>query len=237
MLRMISPKAVIVSNLALWLFIAAGMIFVMALYYAALTMAADGASGSADIWAQMKSSSAIVYLTAFTSIIAASLAGYISARMAPQAKLLNGALSTSAWLLLTAYLKIWGSSRGSGSHVDIPFVLSFLTSYGIVIPALAGAYLGRLQASASRSASQPMPVAAPPMRREITAVSSGSASPQTRRRTYAGAGLGTFIFIISELLLNKHEQNVLFVGLLLVIALIIAAALIAKTLNGPWPRR
>jgi hypothetical protein len=235
---MISPKAMIISNLALWLLIAVGMVFAMVFYYAALTMAADGASGSADIWAQMKSSSAILYLTAFTSIIAASLAGYIAARMAPQAKLLNGVLSTSAWLLLTVYLKIWGSGGDSESHVDIPFVLSFLTSYGMVIPALAGAHLGTLRASTGRLAGQPMPAAAMPMppQREMAAASNESAPNRARRRTYAGAGLGTFIFIISEFLLTKHEQNVLFIALLVLIGLMIAAAWVAKALKGPRSR-
>jgi hypothetical protein len=237
MLRMISPKALIVSNLALWLFVIVGMIFAMALYYAGLTMASDGVSNSADIWAEMKSSSAVIYLTAFTSIIAAGLAGYISARMAARAKLLNGALSISTWLLLIVYFAIRGSSRSSEIHVHVPFMLNFLTSYGIVIPALAGAYLGQLQASVSRSADELMPAAATPMPpHEMATVPSGSAPNQTKRRTYAGAGLGTFIFIISQLLLTKHEQNVLFVGLLVVIALTIAAAWVAKTLKGTRPR-
>lgn len=232
MLRMISLKALIFSNLAHWLFIVVGMIFAMALYYAGATVASDGTSSSKVIFDQVRSSATLAYLTAFTAIIASSLAGYIGARMAPHAKLLNGALSISLWFIFDIYVTIGGI--GGDSHVHIPFLLDFLTSHGAVIPALAGAYLGRLQVSARHSAGQLMPATTTPLppRHETPAVPNGSAAPQAKRRSYAGAGLGTFIFIISQLLLNKHEQSVLFIGLLVVIGLMIAAAWVVKTLKG-----
>jgi hypothetical protein len=232
MFRMISLKALIVSNLAHWLFIVVGIIFAMVLYYAGATVASEGTSSSKVILDQVRSSAGLAYLTAFMTIIASSLAGYIGARMAPHAKLLNGALSISLWFIFDIYVKIGGI--GGDSQVHIPFLLDFLTSHGAVIPALAGAYLGQLQVSAGHSAGQLMPANATPIppRHETAALPNRSAAPQAKRRTYAGAGLGTFIFIISELLLNKHEQNVLFIGLLVVIALMIAAAWVVKMLKG-----
>jgi hypothetical protein len=237
MLRMISPKALIVSNLAHWLFIVVGMILAMVLYYAGVTLASDGTASSKVISDQVRSSAALAYVTAFMTIIASSLAGYIGARMAPQAKLLNGALSISLWFIFDIYVSIRGI--GGDSHVHIPFLLDFLTSHGAVIPALAGAYLGKLQASAQPSAAgQPIPAAATPMppQREMAAVPSGAAPTQAKRRTYAGAGIGTFIFIVSQLLLSKHEQNFLFIGLLVVIGLMIATAWVVKTLKGARSR-
>jgi hypothetical protein len=228
----ISLKALIVSNVCDWLFVAFGMITLMVVYYAGLTVASDGAANSHAILEQMRASSTLLIFTAFTTIVAAGLAAYIGARMAPEAKILNGTLAISLWLLFDVCTNIKGG--GGSSKVHIPLVLDFLTSYGIVVPALAGAYLGSLRANADPLGGQirTAPEISEPRAATLAPVA-GSASSQTKRRlSYGGTGLGTFIFIASQFLLNKHEQNILFIGLLAVIAVMVAAAFAVKMLKN-----
>ena len=231
----ISLKALVVSNVSLWVFVALGMIILMVLYYAGLTIASDGTSNHTVIFSQMRESSTFLIFTAFTSILAAGLAGYIGATIAPQTKLLNGVLSISLWLLFDFYTKIKGI--GGESKVHLPFVLNFLTSYGIVIPALAGAYLGSLKDSTSSSRDQVRTSAPMEMPQSHGAgPATGSVSTQAKRRlTYGGSGLGTFIFVASQFLLNKHERNILFIGLLALIAVMVVAAFAVKMLKNSRP--
>jgi hypothetical protein len=227
MLRTISLKALIVSNIAHWLFLAGGMICVMALYYAGLTIESDGTSSSAVIWAQMKSSPALIYLTALSSVIAPIPAGYIAAKIARHAKLLNGALSTSAWLLFDLYIAICGT--GGGSEFHIPYLLDFLTSYGVVIPALAGAYVAQIRASLSAGRAE---ARAPTgiQQREGAMAPTGS-TPTKSRMTRPGGGLVIFIFIISQILLTKHERNVMLFALIALIAFLLVATFVSKAVK------
>jgi hypothetical protein len=230
----ISLKALIVSNIAHWCLVISSMTMVIVFSFAGATLASDGTSSAKAILADLQSSPMVAYSAAFASVIATMPAGYIAAKMAPRDKLLNGALSTAGWLLFCLYVSIWGTGGHSKTH--IPHWFDFLTSYGLFLPALAGAYIWQRRAGAGFASHQmaaPMVMA---QQRETAPASGGSAPTQSQRRTRAATGLGVFIVIVSNILLTKHEQDVMFFGSLALIAIMLVAAFAAKALRSPRPR-
>lgn len=108
----------IVSNIALWIFVGFGMVLVIIVYYAGATIASGGTSSAAAIFDQMKSSPMLIDALASVGVLAPIPAGYIAAKIAPRAKILNGALSTSASIIfpftLTSGAPIVGFTRRVG---------------------------------------------------------------------------------------------------------------------------
>jgi hypothetical protein len=139
----ISIKALILSNIALWIFLGLGMVLLIIVYYAAATIASGATSSAAAIFDQMKSSPRLIDALASVGVLAPVPAGYIAAKIAPRAKLLNGALSTSTWIIFSVYVEIWGTN----TEVHTPHWLDLLVSYGAPIPALSGAYIWQMRAS------------------------------------------------------------------------------------------
>jgi hypothetical protein len=235
MFRDISPKALIVSNIAHWCLIVLSVIIVAVLYSAAATIASDGTLGMATILADMKSSPTVLYAGAFASAVATMPAGYIAAKLAPRAKLLNGALSTSSWFLICAYDAIWGTAENS--KIDVPFWFDLLASFSLLLSAVAGAYVWQMRANA-RHLSARVETQAPLVLHQIekTPPPAASARAQMPRRTHAATGLGLFVVLLSNILLTKHEQNIMFVGSLLLLAVLLVAAFVAKALKTPRRR-
>ena len=110
MLRMISPKALIVSNVAHWIFFVIGWVVTILLYCAGVTISSDGTAGLAAVLVEAKSSSGLLAATSLVFFMAPIPAGYIAAKIAPDEKLLNGALSTSVWLVFCVCYEIWGAA-------------------------------------------------------------------------------------------------------------------------------
>jgi hypothetical protein len=233
MLRVISLKAFVVSNIAHWIIFITGWIAAILLYCAGATIASEGTASFESVLDQAKSSPGLLAATTLIFFIAPIPAGYIAAKIAPDAKLLNGVLSTSVWFAFCAIRAIWGSR---GDHdAQLPHWLAVLTNYGIPIPALLGAYIWQMRADRGSfgAASIRHEMFAGAQRRETPAQI--PPAPRTRRLGRTGTGLGIFIFLLLQLLLTGHERNVLFVSIIAVLALIVLVALVSKVIKSMRP--
>jgi hypothetical protein len=229
MFRTISPKALLLSNIAHWLFFGAGFILAMVFYCAVATLASDGTPDLKAIFDNMKTSGVMMGATVCVCLVAPIPAGYIAAKIAPREKLLHGALSTSAWLLFCVYEAIWGGNQDDG---QFPHWVDAMISWGIPVPGMIGAYIWHVRADRRSLAAGDIAV---PRQTERPATTAQSTQTLSKRSSRIGAALGTFIFIISELLLTKHERDVLFVAVVAMIGLALLAALVNKLLKGFRP--
>ena len=132
----ISIKALILSNLAFWGFAVAGVIITTILGLTGAGLMALHNATTTSIDHVMSSPMLIGSWLIVGGILAPLLGGYTAARIAPREKLLNGALSTSLWLVFAACCDIWGPA-----NTDIPLWLDVASSYWVPLPAMAGAYL------------------------------------------------------------------------------------------------
>jgi hypothetical protein len=233
MLRMISLKAFIVSNIAHWIFFVIGWAVAMLLYCASTTISSDGTASLAAVFEQMKSSSGLLAATTLVFFIAPIPAGYIAAKIAPHMKLLNGALSTSAWFVFCVYDAIWGG--GGDSTVHMPYWLDVLTTYGIPIPAMLGAYIWQLRADRGAFATANIQQdyhARADLQRETQMPPTASKQNQARRFGRAGTGLGIFVFLLMQFLLTQHERNVLLLAMIVALALVVVIAFALKALKS-----
>jgi hypothetical protein len=233
MLRMISPKAFIVSNVMHWIFFVTGWVAAMLLYAAGATVASGGTASLAAVFDQMKSSSGLLAATTLVFFIAPIPAGYIAAKIAPHAKLLNGALSTSAWLVFCVYDAIWGGDGDSTVHM--PYWLDVLTTYGIPIPAMLGAYIWQLRADrwafATANTEQEFH-ARPELQRDTPVPPTASKQNQARGFGRAGTGLGIFVLLLTQFILTRHERDLLLLAMILALALVILIAFVSKALKS-----
>lgn len=138
----ISIKALMLSNLAFWGFAAAGVIITTILGLTGAELMALHNSATTSIDHVMSSPMLIGAWLIVGGVLAPLLSGYTAARIAPREKLLNGALSTSLWLVVAVCCDIWGPA-----DTDIPQWLDIASSYWVPIPALAGAYLCQWRAT------------------------------------------------------------------------------------------
>jgi hypothetical protein len=92
-------------------------------------------------------------------VVGSFLAGWIAARIAKKAELLNGTLSASAMILISLTELAFGPFFGNSPHVSP--LLDFAISYGGPIYGLAGAYVAMHFASKSSSKTEK------PSRREV----------------------------------------------------------------------
>lgn len=234
MLRMISPKAFIVSNIAHWIFFVTGWVVAMLLYCAGATVSSDGTASLAAVFDQMKSSIGLLATTRLIFFLAPIPAGYIAAKIAPDEKLLNGALSISAWFVFCVCDEIWGSG-GGGSSVHMPHWLEALTTYGVPIPAMLGAYIWHLRADRGAFAPANIPEeyhAGEGLQRETLMPPAASKQNQARRFGRAGSGFGIFVFLLMQLLLTEHEGTVLVLAMIVALALVVVIAFALKALRG-----
>jgi hypothetical protein len=236
MLRMISPKALVISNIAHWILFGMGWVVAILVYCAGATIASDGTSDLAAVFNEMKSSTGLLAATTLVFFIAPIPAGYIAAKIAPHAKLLNGALSTSAWFVFCVIDTIWGG--GGESTIHIPYWLDVLTTFGIPIPAMLGAYIYHMRADrhafAAANIQREMPSGVQ-QRPDASILPDLSKQAQVKRATRAGTGLGVFIFLLMQLLLTKDERSMLLlaaVGAIAVLALIGFAVKALRNLRG-----
>jgi hypothetical protein len=180
----ISIKALILSNIALWIFLGLGMVLVIMIYYGGAAIASGGTSSAAAIFDQMKSSPMLIDALASVGVLAPIPAGYIAAKIAPRAKLLNGALSTSASIIFSLYVDIWGTN----SDIYTPHWLDLLVSYGAPIPALVGAYIWQIRDSRhSLALVQAGSSAEMEQQREMLATSAGSKQIPLREQVILAA--------------------------------------------------
>jgi hypothetical protein len=233
MLGMISPKAFIVSNVAHWIFFVTGWLLAFAIYWAGVTISSDGTASVAAVFDQMKSSSGLLVATTLIFFLAPIPAGYIAAKIAPDEKLLNGALSISAWFVFCVCYAIWGSGGGGGS-VHMPRWLDALTTYGVPIPAMLGAYIWHLRAD--RGAFAPANIhqeyhAGGSLQRESLSPAALKQN-QARRFSRTGSGLGIFVFLLMQFLLTEHERTVLVLAMIVALALVVVIAFALKALKG-----
>jgi hypothetical protein len=235
MFRMISPKALIVSNLAHWIIFVTGSILAICLYAAGATISSDGALTLKAVFGEMKSSSGLLAVTALIFLLAPIPAGYIAAKIAPHEKLLNGALSVSAWLLLSACDAIWGGSGSADSTAHIPRWLDALTTCGAPIPAMLGAYIWYLRADrgvfTTADAHQNNQATSGPQH-EAAPLPSMTKPNRARRFGRTGTGLGTFVFLLMQLLLTGHERDMLLLAMLVALILFIVVAFALKAFKS-----
>jgi hypothetical protein len=198
-----SAKALILSNLTHWGAFAFGFTVCIIVYYAGATIATDGA-GAKFIVDEMKSSIGLDAASLVVGIIAPLLAGYVGAKLAPEAKLTHGVLATSSWLLFNLYGAVWGLGT-TNSHMPLPEWLELAVSYAVPSPALLGAYLYQ-----RRQKLIPETPATARYRQEFA-----SQAPLQRPETVApgvarsGTATALLVSVIIGLLLTAHEQSML----------------------------
>jgi hypothetical protein len=145
----ISIKALILSNLAFWAFAVAGVIITTILGLTGAGLIALHHSTTTSIDHVMSSPMLIGSWLIVGGVLAPLVGGYTAARIAPDAKLLHGVLSTSLWLVFAVCCDVWGPD-----NADIPRWLDMMSSYWVPVPALAGAYLCPWRAMPSAAAAQ-----------------------------------------------------------------------------------
>ena len=111
----ISIKALILSNLAFWGFAVAGVIITTILGLTGAGLVALHNATTASIDHVMSSPMLIGAWLIVGGVLAPLLGGYTAARIAPREKLLNGALSTSLFVVL-------GAAPRHGRRVSLPVV-------------------------------------------------------------------------------------------------------------------
>jgi hypothetical protein len=234
MLRMISLKAFIVSNIAHWIFFGTGWALAILLYCAGATISSDGTASLAAVFDQMKSSSGLLAAMTLIFFLAPIPAGYIAAKIAPHEKLLNGALSISAWFVFCVCDVIWGSGGGD-STAHLPHWLDALTTYGIPIPAMLGAYIWHLRADRGAFATANIHQdyhARAGLQRETLMPPTAPKQNQAWRFGRTGTGLGIFVFLLMQFLLTEHEQNMLLLAMIVALALVVAIAFALKAFKS-----
>ena len=132
----ISIKALILSNLAFWALFVAGLLVTTITGLVSAGLIALHNSTTTSIDHVMSSPAMIGSWLIVGGILAPLVGGYTAARIAPDAKLLHGALSTSLWLVFAVCCDIWGPPT-----TEIPQWLDVASSYWAPLPAVAGAYL------------------------------------------------------------------------------------------------
>ena len=132
----LSIKAVILSNLAFWAFLVAGLVITTIVVLTSAGLIALHNSTTTTIDHVMSSPVMIGSWLMVGGLLAPMIGGYTAAKIAPDAKLLHGALSTALWLVVALCCDIWGPDT-----TEMPRWLDLASSYWAPIPALAGAYL------------------------------------------------------------------------------------------------
>ena len=132
----ISIKAVVLSNLAFWGLFVSGMIITAILCLTGAGLWALNRATTTSIDHVMSSPMLIGSWLVVGSVLAPLVGGYTAARIAPEAKLLNGALSTLLFLVFAVCSDIWGPA-----DTDLPHWLDLISSYWVPVPALLGAYI------------------------------------------------------------------------------------------------
>jgi hypothetical protein len=132
----VSIKALILSNLAFWGVFVTGVLFTTITGLVSAGLIALHNSTTTSIDHVMSSPGMIGSWLIVGGVLAPIVGGYIAARIAPEAKLLHGALSTLLWLVFAVCCDIWGPDT-----TEIPQWLDFASSYWTPLPAMAGAYL------------------------------------------------------------------------------------------------
>lgn len=145
----LSIKALILSNLAFWAVAVAGVIITVILGLTGAGLIALHNSTTTTIDHVMSSPLMIGSWLIVGVAVAPLVSGYIAARIAPDGKLLHGALSTSLWLVFAVCCDIWGPD-----DTDIPRWLDLASSYWVPLPAMAGAYLCHWRAMPSAVVAQ-----------------------------------------------------------------------------------
>ena len=132
----LSIKAVILSNLAFWAVLVSGLIITTTTVLVSAGLIAMHNSVTTSIDHVMSSPVMIGSWLTVGGLLAPLAGGYTAAKLAPDAKLLHGALSTALWLVVALCCDIWGPDT-----TEMPRWLDLASSYWAPIPALAGAYL------------------------------------------------------------------------------------------------
>jgi hypothetical protein len=239
----ISVKALILSNIAHWIFFGVGVTVVLLLFLAYATVASDGASSLPAAIEQMKSSPALAIASSLVFVIAPIPAGYIAARIAPHDKLVHGALATAAWMVFGFCFDVWGGKTDGA--LQAPYWLDFLVTYGAPLPGVLGAYIWERRdgaatdveaatpATTSQAAFPPPQPSGPLQRNEgLAATSARDSKTQGRRMVRTGTGLGVFLFLLMQFLLTKHEQFMVVVAGVAALALLLGLAFVSKALKG-----
>jgi hypothetical protein len=139
--RNISIKALVLSNFAFWGLLVSGMIITTILCLTGAGLWALNHSATTSIDHVMSSPILVGSWLIVGSVLAPLFGGYIAARIAPEAKLLNGALSTVLFLVFALCSDIWGPA-----DTDLPRWLDLMSSYWVPVPALLGAHIGQWRA-------------------------------------------------------------------------------------------
>jgi hypothetical protein len=143
----ISPKALLISNVA---YVLLAIIFMILVIAAAAVVAFVGyGSAGIKVFDAFRSSQAVLVSVIFFAIFIASLgAGYIAGRVAKRRYLLNGALATSGSILFNLYGLIIGGSLFDDSSNFAPWVETLFDAVVLVggpLLALLGGYFAELR--------------------------------------------------------------------------------------------
>ena len=145
----ISIKALILSNLAFWAAFVTGAIITTILGLTGAGLMALHNSTTTPIDHVLSSPVLIGSWLIVGGVLAPVVGGYTAAKIAPDAKLLHGVLSTLLWLVFALCCDIWGPD-----NTDIPRWLDMVSSYWVPLPALAGAYFCQWRAMPSAIGAQ-----------------------------------------------------------------------------------
>ena len=229
----ISAKAVVLSNLVHWLILVVGMIVALVLGCAALTIATDGASDITTTLQQLNSSTGLIVAIVALFVLAPVYPGYMAAKIAKEAKLVHGALATSAWMLLAIGLAIWGTPSGAdGPHM--PAWLDDATSFGAPLPAVLGAWLWQLRArrrqaggaalAAQERDMQELPADIPPQREAVASATPGK--PKSAAHIAGVSSIGAFSWLVLRILVPEPARTWIVLIIVGAAALLIAFAII-----------
>jgi hypothetical protein len=147
-MRAISLKAIVIGNIINFVVVVVAIFALAVVWTMCAAALAPGAPDFGEIKSQIKHSDA--FLGAVVAIIVGAdvLAGYVSAKLAKRAALLNSALAASALLLLNLYDLLFSPLFGpSDNQMHLSPVVDFIVNYGGPLFGMLGGYLAapRLQ--------------------------------------------------------------------------------------------
>ena len=136
-MRAISFKALLLSNLAYFVVLVLALFTATTVIVVAMFMSADARSLHGAIAALRSSRPIFIFLAVGPSTLAALAAGYIAARIAEQAPLLNAALATAVPILVDLYELVHGPIYPDTSAAVALLIPGFDLVFLVAAPILA----------------------------------------------------------------------------------------------------
>jgi hypothetical protein len=207
----ISMTSIILSNLTYWVAFVVGIAACGIVYTAAVTIATDGASAG-SIVDEMRSSVGLSAASLAVAVAAPLLAGYVGAKLAPEAKSTHGVLATSSWLLFTLYGTIWGFG-GTDHPAPLPEWLDTAVSYGAPLSAWLGAHLYQRRQMVTAATVERAQDEAGFAFQATTPEHQASGANSKSLGLPPSRIIGVFGFVVMSLLFTQHQQTMLLLAM------------------------